>query len=228
MTKVRLVGNPSNLGTAISLLFGIQQLIADRDIGQWVGYTENEYVIPRPIELKLRIQLYSSSQPPFTKRLDMPFQRTYVSVPDIERSKLDWDVIKAAVGGTKGYTYGRSICTVEYSNSRQTQVYASNESEAEKIALRLAALSSNTIRKVTTSTLQKTGVYAEGQPMNRDNIKIYPGYLYILSRKRVLKTEEKAKQTKSGTYRERRRTIPLYLDKQPAGYTELINDLISG
>jgi nucleoside-diphosphate-sugar epimerase len=167
-------------------------------------------------------------QPPFRKRLDQAFQKATVSVPDVDRAKLDYDAIRTAVGGSKGFTYGKSICTVEYSNSRQTQVYAATQAEAEKVALALAKLSTNSIRKVSTSTLKATGVYASGQPMDRDRVQIYPGTFYILSRKRVLKDENKVIDTKSGNYRERRKTIPLYLDKQPEGYNELINSLING
>ncbi len=225
MTKIILAGNNAQLATAVSLIIGIRQLIVDQQIGNWIGYPEREYVLPRPLESKLVIQLYSVKLPPFRKRLDEKFQSATVSVPNVDRAKLDWKRIKDAVGGTKGYNYGRSICTVEYENGRQTQVYAATQKTAENVALRLSQLSSLSVRKVTVSTLQKTGVYAEGQPMNRDTINIYPGSFYVMRRKAVLLEEVTAINTKSGRFKERRETIPLFTEKQPENYNQLLNNL---
>lgn len=226
MTKVYFTGTSSELKTQISTFLGVYQLISDCFIGQWVGYPVRDYVKARNLERKLYIQLSNVQYPPFTPELGKDLRLVECSVPDPIRSKMDWQKIKNIVGGNNGYLYGRYVCTVEYESGRQTQVRAASESDAESLGRKLADLSEHKIRTLRVTEITKTGVYADGKALAINSERVFPNSFYILSRKKVLTTDDKSKPTKEGNVKDRMtKSIPLWTTRAIPSTESMINSM---
>lgn len=226
MTKVYFTGTPSEIKTQMSVFMGVYQLVHDCYIGQWVGYPVKDYTRVRNLERKLYIQLSNVQFPPFRPEPGEDLRLVECSVPDPDRSKMDWVRIKQILGGTNGYLYGRYVCTVEYESGRQTQIRANSEDQAEDLGRGLASLSEHKIRTLRITEITKSGVYAPGKVLSIDPERVYPNSFYILSRKKLLGVSGDSKPTKEGSVKDRiSKSIPLWTSKPIPSTESMISEM---
>lgn len=212
----------------IQLVNYLQQrkLLEDRDIGAWVGYPILDYARARPLKRKLYLGSYSSKQPPYRSEANKVFKFASISVPEVkEEALLQWDVIKKILGGEQGYTFGRYLTVVKYSNGgRQTHVYASSSKVSREIAVNVASLSTLGIDKISTTPIEPVGMYAPGRALEIKKVQVYPAFYYGMSSQDKLPMKNatgKADSTSVSTLdgekiRKRLRKIPLWTNKPPS------------
>lgn len=201
------------------------QLVENRDVGQFVGMPTREYIKAQPLTIALKIVFFSNQKPPFWTKKGDNFVVAECHVPDIDRTKLDWEKIKQACGGRNGYLWGRFRATAKLSNGRQMAIYAASSDEAEDRLKTLVILSTADIVTFSVSEEQKIGQRLKYQALYKETTRIYPAYFTILNRQRVL-NEESAIVTTTGVYKQRSDRIDLWTDSAPLDYQETINELL--
>lgn len=222
--RIVLAGGQNHLRSQLPQVMANYHMIENRDIGQWVGETIRDSTRAAPSELTVRLILYSRKTPPYSKAK----QSATITLHDFKRSKLDWDIIKKALGGKNGYTYGRFRATARLDSGRQLVVYASTEKEAEDRILELEKLVEPDIQTLSIAEEKKSGAKANGKPLQKEPIKIYPAYFYIQSKQRILNesTDAQGFQTLDGTWNSRRFTIELFPDEKPFDFEEIVADAL--
>ena len=219
-----LAGGANHIRSQLPQVMTNYQMVENRDIGQWVGETIRDSTRANPSELTVRLMLYSEKRPPYSKAE----QSATITLHDFKRSKLDWLAIKKAIGGKTGYTYGRFRATAKLDSGRQLVVYASTENEAEDRINALEELIEPDIEALNITEEKRTGARANGKPLQKQPIKIYPAYLYIQSKQRILNqgTNARGFQTLDGTWNSRRFVIELFPEREPDDFDRVVADAL--
>lgn len=140
--RIILAGPEKLVRPAIVSTLAQHQMIANRDIGDWVGMPVEEHLRRRPMSITVEIKMCSRNFPP-----TQGAKFTELTIPDINPAKCEWAKIKLACGGTNGYLWGRFYVTGQLSNGGQSRVYGSSHDEAEDRMRALLALSKVTLIK---------------------------------------------------------------------------------
>lgn len=172
--KILLAGPEEILKPLVVQTLSQHQIIENRDIGQFIGASEAEIQKAKPHTQKLKIVMYPLKAPPYGKS-----KRVTINIPDVPRSKMDWEKIKAAVGGENGYTWGRFRAQAELDNGRQMAVYGSSETEAEQRLLACLALSEANFYTLNVTEEKKAGTRATNEDLQKEPIRVYPGWVTI-------------------------------------------------
>lgn len=130
-TEIFVSGNEETIKPVITLLVALNQLLNEKDIGQFVGQTIEENVKALPHTLRMKLIWYSLKEPPYVSPMGMKLTKAEYQIPDVDRKKVDWNIIKKAMGGENGYMWGRFVATVNLDNGRQMQCYGATASEAD-------------------------------------------------------------------------------------------------
>jgi hypothetical protein len=200
------------------------QLMEDKDIGSWVGSPIDDYLRAKPQSLRLVIQFFSVKQPPWQRNNGQRLVSATYAIPDVKRSKLDWETIKTACGGANGYLWGRYRATGILSNGRQMQVLGATPDEAEDRLKALLALGEGTLLKKPTISEDRQedniGSYLK-QPT-----RIYPAYFTIMNQYKVPGALGSGIPMASGMYIRRNDRLLLWTDEKPSGFEERIQELL--
>ncbi len=200
------------------------RLMNNRDVGMLIGTPVEEFTRAKPQSLRLIIDLYSAKEPPFYRRTANHTTAT-ISIPDVKRSALDWNVIKQALGGPSGYTWGRFRASAQLETGRRLVLHAGSEKEAET---RIKALLSLTTAKLL--TLNITEELKQGERLTRKKLaketrKIYPGFFTVINREELL-DQDQGRATTKQNYRDARARIPLWTKTAPANADDLIQSIL--
>lgn len=223
--RIVLVGKERLLRDAIPTALAHYQLVENRDVGQIMGEPMREYLRKTPSSLALKIQLFSAKQPPWTDALGKPARRVQITIPDLNKTKLDWTALKIALGGSSGYLWGRFRAVSKLSNGSSMIVYGGSSEEAKDRLQGLLYFSNATIVTLTVSEEQKEGARLTYSALYKEATLIYPGYVTILNRQKVL-NEESGVATLSGVYKNRRDRLELWTDTKPTDWDERITELL--
>ncbi|GAX43446.1 hypothetical protein NIES4075_44590 [Tolypothrix sp. NIES-4075] len=222
--RIVLAGSEELLKPVIVQTLTNYQLMENKDIGQWVGAPIDDYLRAKPQSLRLVIQFFSRKQPPYQSATGQSLVSATYAIPDIKRSKLDWQTIKTACGGVNGYMWGRYRCTGLLDNGRQMQVLGATPDEAEDRLKALLTLSTGTLLKKPTISEDRqednTGSYLK-QPT-----RIYPAYFTIMNQYKVPGALGSGIPMSSGSYIRKEDRLLLWTDEEPFGYSERINELL--
>lgn len=200
------------------------QLIANRDVGQIVGYDAAENVRAKPQLRRIVIKLHNFQEPPFIRN-GQRRQPVSIKIPDVPRSNMDWQKIRTVLGDTKGYTWGRFLATLELDNGRQLQVYGGSENEAEKIAYSCATLSSANVLSCNVSEQKKSGVRLAKPQLQKESCIVYPSFVTIF----VYKRDTEGRTNREGTtLKEESVRLDLWGSQKPVEWDEQIQQLFSG
>lgn len=233
-----LSGSEEMLKPVIALLVGIHQLIENRDIGDIVGIPLEQYVRAQQHTILLTLQWMPNKEPPFRPKTIEKLVRPYCNIPDIDKKKLDWDLIKKAAGGANGYNWGRFRATVNLSNGRQMQVHAGSADEAEDMIKGLAELSTAKILTLSVTEEKKIGRREKHHSLYKETTKVYPAYFTVINSEKILIESERQRteikqlpgrlnsSLKGDFIRKRTFKIPLWTDKEPATYKEEIREAL--
>lgn len=224
--RIILHGNESSIRTAIPLILANHNLVENRDIGAWVGNTVEEAVkaTNNDISIQLKIHLSNAKQPPFNVAGEKK-KRVIITVPNADKSKMDWDKIKLAVGGENGYYWGKYFCKARLNTQHNLQLYASSEAEGEERIKALLELSNSKLSVLNiTELIQNEGNRQTIQSLRHDPVKIYPISCTIINRVKSL-NENAGIATNSGVYERRKFNLPLWTATKPDNWEEAINEL---
>jgi hypothetical protein len=221
-----LVAGPMELvKTQLVNIVTQHQLIDNRDIGQFVGEIHRESMTKNFIEgIAIKINFRGEKEPPFRTS-----KRVNYTIPMIKRSKLDWEVIKLACGGTNGYLWGRFLATVRFKQTGvpNLKIYGATSGEVEDRAKAFIDLTDLEIATLTIAEEKKEGRRREfDKALYKETTRVYPAFLTIVNREKVL-LEEQGRATLSGVYKERRFRIPLWTNDAPPDFDDIKTQILS-
>lgn len=223
--RIILAGPQEILKPAIVQTLTSYQLMEAKDIGQFVGQPIEDFLRGKPRTLTLRVQFFSVRTPPWSKRLgDDRLVSATACIPDIDPSKLDWERIKLAAGGSNGYMYGRFRVTGILDNGRQMACFGQTPDEAEDRMRALLQLSKAELIKKPTITEDRTedvtGSYLK-QPT-----RVYPAYFTIENQYQVPGAIGSGIPINGKRYIRKDERVDLWTDNKPYNYEAIILELL--
>lgn len=224
--RLVLAGNEKILKPQLPLIMANHGLLSNRDVGQWMGEPIREMVKTAPLSIQLVITLSGVHKPPFMNADGTRGKRVSVTIPNVNRGKVDWEKIKLAAGGTNGYMWGRFMGSAKLDTGHYFKVYAATAEEAKDRVEAYLDLSKSVLVGLSISEQTKEGTRKIYDSLYNKPTKIYPAYFTIINQVKVL-NEESGRANLSGVYKSKKYQIPLYADTKPDNFEELINDLFS-
>lgn len=205
--------------------YSTYRMVEDRDIGQIAGMSLIDYVRANPQTLRLAIHMFSVQQPPFYRQGADRIQKAEINIPDVDISKLSWERIKRACGGSNGYVYGNWVCSVRLDNGRSMSVYADSQQNAEsRLEAFLELTRANPLTFTCTEELRK-GERLKKDQLQKKRVRIYPGYFHVINRKEVIDPTN-ARTTSRQIYKDRKNRIQLWTDTEPEGTREILQEIL--
>lgn len=225
-SEIVFMGGPMKaLKPAITQTMANYQLLENRDVGQFVGSNVEEFIRATPMKLRVNLILFPYSEPPFWRGNDVRPQMVTLTIPDFDRTKLDWITLKNACGGSGGYTWGRFMGSARLDNGRTLRVYGASEQICENQIDRMLPLTdANLISLTVTDTLIR-GVNQNIPGQRRQPRQVYPGYVYILNRQEFIQSTGVRHPVK-GNFRDKSMRLPLWVDTKPANWEETVNEIL--
>ncbi len=103
-------GTPLTLQLQIGIFHNIWRMFNEHlgVQGQWVGYPLDDYLREKPrTGISVQVWLSSQKRPPFyIKKKDIYTTNRFITIPDVDKSKLTYDAIRLACGGNTGQNWG--------------------------------------------------------------------------------------------------------------------------
>jgi hypothetical protein len=223
--RIIVAGDITAIREQTANIMAIHTLLDNRDVGQIVGESIREAVRIPPISIQLTIQLSSVKIPPFIDTNGKQAKRVQITVPNIDRTKLDWERIKRAAGGSNGYLWGKYKGLAKLDSGHSLTVWAATADEAEDRIKALIELSESEINGITITELTNEGRRQTITALRHDLTQIYPVFVTIINQQQIL-NQDSGLATLSGTYKHKRYRIPLYTDTKPNDWDDLILDLL--
>lgn len=200
------------------------QLLDNRDVGQIIGEPLNESVRQPPKELALRIQFRSVQSPPWIDRQGQTAKRVQITIPSIDKAKLDWARIKAAIGGDNGYIWGRFFINGRLSNGNKINFYAATEQEGKDLLKQILFLTTAELATLNITEEEQEGARVLYPSMYKRPTRVYPAMLTVINQKKILRINEGV-ATSRGIYKRRRYLLPLYTSEKPEEFDLIMAEL---
>jgi hypothetical protein len=195
------------------------QLMKGRDVGQWVGEPLRESLKTPPISIQMRI-LLSDKEKTLTGA-----KRKQITIPNVDRAKIDWANLKTALGGSNGYMWGRFRGKAVLDTGHPLDVYANSKESAIDLLERLIIFSHSEIQTVTVTEEQKIGSRKKWDTLYKQDTRIYPIKFTIINQVKVLNEESGIVQP-SGIYKRKNSGwIDLTGDTKPDDFEETLTEL---
>lgn len=222
--RIILAGGENHIRSQLPLMMANYGMVENRDVGQWIGHPVAEAVKQSPNELTLRIQLYSTKEPPVRNAK----QRASITLPDVKKTALDFQKIKLACGGNNGYMYGRFRGKARLDNGKTIDVYANSRQEAEQRLIDLGELVEPDIIGITVTEEVKTGQRANGRPLEKEPIRMYPFSIYVQNKQKIFNqsTDPQGFHTLKGSYRTKDKRIQIWRSQKPSDFDQVIAELL--
>lgn len=226
LEKIVLAGPEPEVRAQLPAVLAHHQLIESRDIGQIVGEPLDDYIRPRPIDgIRLKFQMYSVKSPPYTRRGSERLVRVTVTVPDVERTKLDWDRLRFACGGPNGYLWGRWRAHAILENLQSLTVYGGTKDEAKDRLEAFLFLSNQTIKTISITEELKEAQRLINPKLYKETTRIYPGHVEVINRERTL-AADRGQRSREGNYIDKKARIDLWRGVKPPNFEQTIQELL--
>lgn len=223
--QLRFINTPQQLlMPAVQSTINTYRLVHNRDVGLLVGSPLDEYIKGKPQSLRLVINMFSRKEPPFYRGAQKDVRCVDITIPDVKRSKLDWEVIKRCVGGADGYLWGNFKANATLTGGRVLRVFAATEKEAEYRVKALLELTDAEMLTLSITEEKKVGARLKQPKLFKEATRIYPGYFTVINREELLNPGGRA--TKTQNYRDKKARIPLWVTKEPPNCQRLISNLL--
>jgi hypothetical protein len=220
-----VAGSEQLVRTQIPQILATYRMIEDRDIGQIVGEPARENIRDLISPLTLRLIFKTRQNPPFIEDDGRQSKQTQITLPFINRSKLDWEDIKEACGGKNGYLWGRFKALVKLENGHSFELWGGSKDECEDRVTALLKLITVDMVGITITEETKKGKRLEYSALYKETRRIYPCYFTLFNNQKVL-NEDSGKATLSGVYKSRKYRFDLWTEKKPENYQEDLNELL--
>lgn len=226
--RIVMKGRSKALEPAITQILALHQILRDRDIGEFTGYPLDDYVRAKPQSFHIRVLFYSVESPPWKPPNNQKLVTATYKVPFIQRTKIDWALIKAACGGDNGYMWGRFCCTAnvkgEDGSIRQMKVYGNSDTEAEQRLKALWSLTDSSIVTISITEEKKEGLRTIDKLLYKEPTRIYPAYFTVINQEKIVTESNFA--TLSGNYTRKKSRIALWTSTKPSDADEQIREAI--
>lgn len=231
-----LFGTPMELMTQISFMMNLHIMMRKMDLGAWVGYPLDEYLREKPrVSISVQIILTTYKRPPYYKLGDKWFSKRRVTIPLVDKSKLTYQAIRNACGGNAGQNWGeysaRAYISLDETTKGIHQVVAggSTEEKAKQNLKKFLAFTEGKLRGMTVSKVD----YSEGDRASDpdkaryNSFDVYPAWITVWNSKLVALDDKKhnGKKTLSGKMISKENKLFIYTDKEPLGWTKIVNDI---
>lgn len=224
--KITLAGYEDDVRATLPGMLAQHQMIESRDIGQFVGDTLDDYIRPRPYDgIRLKFHLYSVKAPPYTRRGSERLVRVTVTVPDVDRVKLDWEKLRYACGGPNGYLWGRWRAHAILTNNQSLTTYGGTKEEATDQLKRFLALSDQEIKTISCTEEIKEGERLRNPKMYKETTRVYPGHVTVINRERTLAID-KGHRSRNGNFIDKKARIDLWRNVEPPDFQTVITELL--
>lgn len=223
--KIILAGPENVLKVQLPAVMVQHQLIENRDVGQFVGQTVPDEARMGDLTLRLKIILYNVAAPPWEGSRNPKVRRVTVTIPDVKRSKLDWEDIRNACGGRNGYMWGRFKSVAKLSNGRRMEVWGATKSEAEDRCKAFIALSEAELRTMNTTEELKEGDRLANPGLYKESTRIYPAYCFILNREKIL-SRDRGRPVGKHRYEDKRFRLDLWTSVKPFDWDETVQEAL--
>lgn len=219
--RIVLTGREQLLRPVITQTMATSQFVENRDIGQIMGEPVRNHVKKERLKLSIKIVWKDRVRPPWGDS-----ERVDCTIPQVDRTRVDWDLIKSLAGGENGFSTGRFLALANLSGGYQMRIYGQTAAEAETRLKALLQLSEEELLTLNITELTKEGLRAAGQPMEKEAYRVYPCYFTILNQTKVLNQERKGVATLTGLYKRRSQQILLWTNKKPRSFDETVAELL--
>lgn len=223
--RLIFTGNNQQVKSQIISSLNTFQMIDNRDVGQIIGEPVLDSVRKPPVSLSLRIHLRGTPKPPWQKVDGSRAKRAQITIPNVKKSKLDWQTIKQAVGGVNGYFWGRFFVNAQLDDGNKIGFYTNGETEGKRILNKLLELTESELVNLAITEEMKEGARLKYEKLYKKSLRIYPANLSIINQHQILKIDEGI-ATSRGIYKRRRYLIPLYTDKKPDNFDLIVQELL--
>ncbi|MGL5082455.1 MAG: hypothetical protein ACRC8A_13300 [Microcoleaceae cyanobacterium] len=192
--RLVLHGPEKLLRGAVSQTLANAQLLNNRDIGLY-SFLTPEWMAAQDDDLKVIIEFYSvQGKGSLTAQARKTATRSYITIPNVSRSKCSWSDIKLAAGGSNGFLWGPWSCTAHLKGGRNIRVNAGTEKEGEQLLTQLSLLSENEIdweRDPPITLNKKGGTERSTRSKQQKTVKVYPWAFVLLNTKKLRKYQER-------------------------------------
>ncbi len=225
--SITIVASNDNVEQRINDVMVQHQMVENRDIGQFVGEPVVESLTKLKTEFELKIRFNSNKVPPIVGG-----QRAQVSIPDVQKSKIDWQKLKVLFGGTNGYLYGEYYCNLKCRTKHglifHIKFFANSENTAYELCQ--AALSLTDSEEVTPNygrQKKNEGIRKGTDFYDKKNVRMYPIDFTILNRELLSnnKNLEDGRLTSSGRFNYKKYRLPLWTTEKPVDFNNILQEL---
>lgn len=223
--KLYFSGGTNAVRTQIVNSLNQFQLLDNRDVGQIVGEPLIDSVRRPPKELALRIYLRGNQSPPWLDQEGKSSKRAQITIPNLNRARIDWERIKRAVGGRNGYLWGRFLINAKLDDGNKISFYASSETEGQQIARNLIELTNANLTTLNITEEKKEGARLIYPSLYKEVTRIYPASMTIINQTQILRANQGI-ATSRGVYKRRRFIIPLYTENRPDNFNVIVQELL--
>jgi hypothetical protein len=224
--KFVLAGPESEVRAQLTTVLTTHQMVEDRDLGQIVGQSLDDYIRARPLDgLRLQFNLYSLKTPPYARRGAQRLVRVTVTIPEVSRALLDWERLRQVCGGPNGYLWGRWLAKARLNNGGTLKVYGGTEGEAEDRLRAFLTLSTAEIKGLTVTEEKRTGERQRNPKMWKEITRVYPGHLTIINRQRTLYLDRGSPST-DGNFFDKRARFDLWRSTKPPDFDQSVIELL--
>ncbi len=226
MGKAFFVGNDLLVRQSILMYCAFLDMIHDRDIGTFCGDTNDNLLRTKNFGLSLKILFSEHSTPPFYR--DAQIGR--YNIPSIDRSKLDWLVIKNACGGANGFMYGNYRYTLNCRDKHdgslhQLSCHGNSPQEAEAQVMRFFALTHLEALTDSSTEEKKTLRSQTHSAKVKKAVRVHPIRCTVMSQAASKKLS--ARKTLDGPKKTADYSFPLWTKKAPLDFEAEIKKLMA-
>jgi len=226
LEKITLAGPEDVLRAQLPAVLANHQVMDSRDVGQVIGEPLDSWIRPKYFQpLMLQFQLYSVKAPPYTAGRNGRLTRATVTVPDVDRTKLDWDRLRAVCGGPNGYLWGRWKAFARLTDGYSLTVYGATQGEATDRLKAFLTLSNQEILTISCTEEMKEAERLRNPKLYKETTRIYPGRVRIVNRER-LAAIDRGQRTVSGNYIDKKAVIDLWRGVKPPDFETVIQELL--
>lgn len=222
--KIILAGPETLLKAQVLTAIATHQMVEGRDVGQLVGVPVAEYVRSDPLTLRLNIELYSKRTPPYGYGRSADVVRASFSIPNVSRTKVDWERIKQVCGGNNGYMWGRFWACANLKSGRKIKIYAATADEAHDRVLAALQLTEDEVNTINFGEEPREGARRTNPRLYKESTRVYPAYCTVLNRE-LQQRIDVGRPTTGGNYIDRKYRFDLWLDRKPDEFEESLRDL---
>lgn len=230
---------PANYIDVVPQILANHQTIGNRDVGIVTGLDElslSRTVLPS--DLFVEIVWYNRPTPPYSNEAVLKAKKAgkangevltqrRVTIADVNRNRLDWNLIKRLAGGVTGYATGEILCTARLESGRRIKMLGATYQEAQEMVENLAKLTDKKILYPLSFVERREFRKSKSKMERRPTIKMYPAYMNIIAGNMIIPDsldkigQNRGTKTKHKEILKRKAKVFLHTQNPPADWNSI-------